>query len=502
MAAESAVRMQGICKQFPGVVALDDVTFEAHAGEVHCLLGHNGAGKSTLMKVLSGVETADSGTITVGGENVSILNPQQARELGIRTIFQELSLAPALTVAENIYLERLPRGPLGLIDRKRLNRDAAKVLEMLGAEFRPDTLVSTLSVAACQMVEVARAIAFEARVLVMDEPTASLSARETENLFRMVERLKAEGLAIVYISHRMEEIQQIGDTITVLRDGRLVKTLPAEGASTEQVVELMLGASLEDQFPEPVGSQSEPVLEVRELTLGGAFEDVEFTLHRQEILGITGQIGAGVLELAHSLFGNGPTPRGAVTVNGKPLGHSPLAAIRAGIGFIPEDRRHAGLVLKHTIRENMSLPSLPFLSRGGWLDLGREKTSMNELSKKLHMQMAGLEQPAGQLSGGNQQKIVVAKWLANRSKILLFAEPTRGVDVGARAEIYKLIHEQVAAGASVILFSSDLQEVIGMCDRVLVMRRGKVVAEVGRGASEQRLLALAMGSTDQQRMSA
>lgn len=501
MAEASAVRMQGISKQFPGVVALDDVTFEASAGEVHCLLGHNGAGKSTLMKVLSGVETADSGTITVDQQPVSIRNPQQARDLGIRTIFQELSLAPALTVAENIYLEKLPRGPLGLIDRRRLNRQATEVLDMLGADLRPDELVSALSVAEAQMVEIARAIAFKARVIVMDEPTASLSARETENLFRMVRRLKGEGLAIVYISHRMEEIQQIGDTITVLRDGKLVKTLPAKGASTEQVVELMLGASLEDQFPDPVETRDETVIEVRDLSLPPLFEDVSFTLHRQEILGITGQVGAGVLELAHSLFGNGPSPEGTVTVYGKRLAHSPLAAIRAGIGFIPEDRRQAGLVLKHTIRENMSLPSLPFISSAGWLDLRRERTSMSELSKKVQMQMASLEQPAGQLSGGNQQKVVVAKWLANRSKILMFAEPTRGVDVGARAEIYKLIHEQVEGGASVILFSSDLQEVIGMCDRVLVMRAGKVVAEVGRGASEQHLLGLAMGSTDQ-RMSA
>lgn len=496
MATSSMLSMQGISKQFPGIVALDNVDFHARSGEVHCLLGHNGAGKSTLMKILSGVETADSGTISLDGEIVTIRNPQHARELGIRTIFQELSLAPALSVAENIYLERLPRTRLGLVDRKHLNREAAKILEILGVEVDPEERVEHLSVATCQLVEVARAIAFRARVLVMDEPTASLSARETENLFHTVKRLKGEGLAIIYISHRMEEIQQIGDTITVLRDGKLVKTLPAAGASTEQVVELMLGASLEEQFPPPTGSQNTPVLEVFELSQQGAFEDINFTLRGQEILGITGQVGAGVLELAHSLFGNGPLPQGRIKVNGEQLQHSPLAAIKAGVGFIPEDRRNAGLVLGHTIRENMALPSLPLLSRGTWLQLSRERSEMMSISKKLHMQMSGLEQPAGQLSGGNQQKIVVAKWLANRSKILLFAEPTRGVDVGARAEIYRLISEQVAGGASAILFSSDLQEVIGMCDRVLVMRKGRIVAEVGRGASEQHLLALAMGSVD------
>lgn len=496
MTVSQAVLMRSITKRFPGVTALDDVTFEVHSGEVHCLLGHNGAGKSTLMKVLSGVEAADAGTVHLNGAEVNIRNPQDARDNGIRTIFQEFSLAPALTVAENIFLEDLPRNRLGLIDRRRMNREAANILSRLGVDFPPEARVANLSVAARQIVEVARAIAFRASVLIMDEPTASLSAAETTNLFETVRQLKREGLAIVYISHRMEEIQHIGDRITIMRDGKVVETLPAATASTDQVVQLMLGSAIEEQFPEPVGSREAPVLEVRNFSAPGRFNNVSFTLHKQEILGITGQVGAGVVELAHAVFGNGPEPSGELLVNGKRMPHSPLAAIAAGLGFISEDRREAGLVLKHTIRENMALPSLGFLSRWGWLELRREKREMQSLSRKLHMQMAGIEQAAGQLSGGNQQKIVVAKWLANRSKILLFAEPTRGVDVGARTEIYRLINEQVAAGASAILFSSDLQEVIGMCDRVIVMRRGAVVAELGRGASEHELLALAMGSEE------
>lgn len=491
-----ALDMRGISKRFPGVVALDEADFSADAGEVHCLLGHNGAGKSTLMKILAGVYTADSGEIRLQGEPVVPRSPEHARQLGIRTIFQELSLAPALTVAENIYLERLPRGRFGMVDRRKMMADAERVLSLLDVDVEPDTPVAELPIAMRQLVEVARAIAFRAPVLVMDEPTASLSARETEALFRTVRRLKAEGVSIIYISHRMEEIQVIGDRLTVLRDGKHVATMPVKGASTEQIVELMLGAKLEEQFPDPIGPKPEPVLTVRGLTLPGAYEDVSFTLHRQEVLGITGQVGAGVTELAHSLFGHGPQPQGTVEVEGEPLRHSPQAAIRSGLGFIPEDRRDAGLVLKHTILENMALPSLKRRASGPWLRLREERAAMRDLAEKVQVRMAGLDQQVSQLSGGNQQKIVVAKWLANRSRILLFSEPTRGVDVGARAEIYRLINEQVADGASVILFSSDLQEVIGMCDRVLVMRKGRVVAEVGRGASEEKLLALAMGSTE------
>lgn len=487
--------MRGISKRFPGVLALDHVDFNVSAGEVHCLLGHNGAGKSTLMKVLSGVYAADEGEIRIDGKSVTPRNPAHARQLGIRTVFQELSLVPALSVAENIFLERLPGRP-AWVDRRQMFKAVREILKSLDIDVRPEEPVYRLSLATQQLIEIARAIAFRARVLIMDEPTASLSSRETETLFRIIRRLKAEGVAVVYISHRLEEIQSIGDRITVMRDGRNVGTLRVEQASTDTVVELMLGRRLEEQYPAPVGRRGEPVLSVRDLSLAGAYEGVSFDLYHQEILGITGQVGAGVHELAHSLFGHGPRPRGEIRIGGARLPHSPRAAIRFGMGFIPEDRRNAGLVLKHAIRENMALPSLRLRAAYGWLKLGEERRKMTELAQAVGLRMTSLEQPIGLLSGGNQQKVVVAKWLANRSRILLFAEPTRGVDVGSRAEIYRLIAEQVAGGASAILFSSDLEEVVGMCDRILVMRRGRIVGELGRGAREDQLLALAVGRAD------
>ncbi|MEU7986892.1 sugar ABC transporter ATP-binding protein [Streptosporangium canum] len=488
--------MKGIVKQFPGVRALDGVDLEVLPGEVHCLLGQNGAGKSTLIKTLAGAHQPDEGTITLGGEPVRLSSPIAAIRLGISTIYQELDLVEGLSVAENVFLGHEP-ARLGFVGQGEANRATRALLERLGhGEIRPTTQVGRLSPAARQVVSMARALSHDTRLIIMDEPSAALAHDEVDNLFRIIRELTAQGVAVVYISHRLEEIRQIGDRVTVLKDGRTVAVgLPAKDTPTRQIVSLMTGRNVEHVFPprRDGPATGEEVLRVEGLTVPGVFADVSFAVRAGEIVGLAGLVGSGRSEIIEAVYG-ARRFSGRVVVEGRPVRRGgTTGAVRLGMGLAPEERKAQALLLDQSVTRNISLASLGRYSRFGWLDRRREAEDARALVETLDIRPPDPDRPVKTLSGGNQQKAVLARWLLNGRKLLLLDEPTRGVDVGARAELYAVIRGLAEKGVGVLLVSSEVPEVLGLADRVLVIREGTIIHQADAGdLDEHRVLDMIM----------
>jgi len=491
-----AVEMRGISKSYPGTRALNGVDFSLRPGEIKALLGENGAGKSTLIKILSGAEPKDEGTIAISGESVRIHSPQDARRHGVGVIYQEFTLVPDLTVAENIYLGRLPGGELK-VHWKDLFSGAEDLMVRLQACIDVRRPVSSLSLADQQLVEIAKALSTNARILIMDEPTAALSKGETDILFGVIRRLKEDGVSIVFVSHRLEEIFDIADSVAILRDGNKVADEPITAVTPKSLVDLMIGRSLFDQLYHRDKAAGRELLRLDRLGKEGCLEDISLYCRAGEVVGITGLVGAGQTPLARCLFGVERFDSGELRVDGKSLRlHSPVQAIREGIGLIPEDRRRQGLVLGLPIRNNLVLAALDAVSRFLRVDARKEEALAAEHIRALRIKAVGSGQRAGSLSGGNQQKVVIAKWLVNKSKILIFHEPTRGIDVGAKEEIYRMMQDLASGGAAVLLISSDIQEVLGVSDRIYVMRKGRIAAELDarKTAKEELLMLAAVGA--------
>ena len=476
------LKMENITKQFPGVLALDNVSFNLRRGEVHALLGENGAGKSTLMKVLSGVHIPNEGRITFEDEVVNISSPISAQEKGITIIHQEFNLFPELSVAENIFIGREFRGShQWILDDSSQAEAAKKILDKLNLDISPDMLVEKLTVAQQQMVEIAKALSVNAKVLIMDEPTAALTESEIESLFKVTNMLKAQGVGIVYISHRLEELAQIADRATVMRDGCFIGTVDYASTTIDELIAMMVGRDLGDIYPDRANKPSdELVLEVKNLNRKGVLQDINFSLRRGEILGFSGLMGAGRTEVARAIFGADSIDSGEITLFGQPVQIKDVhQAIELGIGYLTEDRKKEGLALGLSVNVNTMLSSYSqYSSKFGIIDELACTEISQDLKDKLKIKTPNLEQLAGNLSGGNQQKIIIAKWICKNTEILIFDEPTRGIDVGAKLEIYELINQLTAQGKSIIVISSELPEVLGMCDRILVMRGGKITGEL------------------------
>mgnify|MGYP005837837509 CR=1 FL=1 len=501
MPTQPVLQVKGVSKAFPGVQALQDVDFEVHPGEVVALLGENGAGKSTLMKILAGAYRKDTGQIFINGQEIEPTSPHHAQELGISIIYQEFNLTPNQTVAANIFIGREPRrpGPLGWfnwIDRRRMEAEAQRLLDVVGAHVRPTALIRSLPVAERQLVEIAKALSFDARVIIMDEPTSALGREETETLFRIVRDLKAQGRAVIFITHRLIEVFEICDRVVVLRDGQYVGTLPiseamrVEGAARDEayaeIIRLMVGRSLNQMYQKEAAEIADVVLRVEGLSRQGVVQDVSFELRRGEILGFAGLVGAGRTETARLLFGADPKDAGRIWIEGQEVHiHSPEDAIRAGINLVPEDRGNQGLVLLLSVFKNEVLPTLNRFSRAGWLDRAAMQQAAQDYVDRLRIRTPGLEQKVMLLSGGNQQKVVLAKWLILAPKVLIMDEPTRGIDVGAKSEIYALMSQLARAGMGIIMISSELPEILAMSDRVLVMCEGRVTGVLDRAEATQ-----------------
>ncbi|HYG80673.1 MAG TPA: sugar ABC transporter ATP-binding protein, partial [Pyrinomonadaceae bacterium] len=487
------LQMRGIEKRFGGVRALKGVDFEISAGEVVALAGENGAGKSTLMKILGGVHQPDAGEIIVDGQPVKITGVSDSTKLGVSFIHQELNVLENLDVAANVYLGREPvkGGFLKLVDSQKMHQDAAVYLKRLGLEIPTNTQLWRLSIAQQQMVEIAKALSLDARILIMDEPTSSLTLTETDRLLALVHELKAQNVAIIYISHRLNEIEQIADRVVVLRDGANAGQLGRGEITHDRMVKLMVGRDIESFYQHPEGERARGYVQIQGLrTLRYPRHEVSFDVGRGEIMGMAGLVGAGRTEVAQSIFGIDGPVQGRITIGGQELRiRSPQDAIRHGIYLVPEDRRLAGLITDIAIRENVTLPSLERYSQAWLIARDKETKAADSICKKLNVKTPSVEQKVINLSGGNQQKVVLAKWLALEPKFLIFDEPTRGVDVGAKAEIYRVIDTLADAGLGVVVVSSELSELAGLCTRVLVMREGRVVAEVpGAEATELELL--------------
>ena len=483
--ATPAVRFVDVTKRFPGVVALSGVSFDVHAGSCHAVCGENGAGKSTLGKMLAGIHAPDAGEIHVDGRPVHFTGPRDALVAGVAMVHQELAFCENLSVAENLCLGHLPRRGL-FVDRAALRAQARTLLAAVGAGIDPDRPMTSLGIAEQQLVQIAAAVGAGARVIVFDEPTSSLGAGESERLFALVADLRARGVAILYVSHRMPEIYRLCDTITVLRDGRHVDTQPATVLDEAALVRRMIGRPLDQYYPAHVQAAPGPErLRVEGLTRPGAFEDVSFTVRAGEVVGLAGLVGAGRSEVAAALFGLAPDADGTIHVNGKPVTiRRPQDAIAHGIGFVPEDRKKQGLVLSMRTRENVSLPTLSRLARLGWVDRGAERRTVGDYFDRLAVK-ATQETETVALSGGNQQKLVMAKWLAAGGDILMLDEPTRGVDVGAKTEIHAWVDRLAAEGKAVLLISSELPELLNLSTRIVVLRAGRVVGELPREAATQ-----------------
>ena len=500
------LRMSGIRKTFPGVVALDDVSFDLRLGEVHVLVGENGAGKSTLMKILSGACRRDAGDIEIGGCPAANGSPRDAQALGVATIYQELSLVPQLTVAENILLGHEP-SRAGWIDRAGLADRATQSLAEAGVTLHSARRVDSLGIAEQQMVEVAKALFRRARVLVMDEPTSALTAREIDHLFSVIRRLTAKGAGVIYISHRLSELPAIGQRVTVLRDGRNVGTFDLSTVSIAELVRLMANRDVRDHFPRrrptppsvaaPPAPPDPPVplLQLEHLSGDSGVDDVSLTVHRGEIVGLAGLLGAGRTELARLIVGADVVSSGRVAVNGRDVTpRSPRDAIRAGIGFLPEDRKRQGLVMPHSVSRNVALPNLARWSTAGWVSARAERTAAERWVTELRIKTPSVDERVARLSGGTQQRIVLARWLAAECQLLVMDEPTRGVDVAARAEIYELMNQVTEAGVGILMISSDLPEVLGMSDRIYVMRGGRIELELdAQAATDELVLQAALG---------
>ena len=480
--SELLVVMEGIEKSFPGVHALSQCRFELCSGEVHALVGENGAGKSTLMKVLAGVYRKDAGRILYKGSEVDIHNPRGAQLLGISMIHQELNLMPHLTVAQNIFIGREPRTSLKLfLDEKQINAQTQDILDLLHLNIDPKTKVADLTVAKQQMVEIAKALSYHSEVLIMDEPTAALTQSEIEELFRIIRHLRDTGVGIAYISHRLEELKLISDRVTVMRDGRYIDTVDAQEASKDRVINMMVGRTIFETSPEvPEAASEDVVLEVRNLNRGRVLKDVNFKLKRGEILGIAGLMGAGRTEVARAVIGADPVDSGEIYVNGQPVRiRAPKDAVKHSIGYLSEDRKRYGLATGMDVETNIVLASFTkFMGLLGMVNADKTHTAATHFVEALSIRTPGVRQKVKNLSGGNQQKVVIAKWLTADTDILIFDEPTRGIDVGAKSEIYKLLNDLAHQGKSIIMISSELPEILRMSHRIIVMCEGRITGEL------------------------
>jgi rhamnose transport system ATP-binding protein len=484
-------------KSFGAVKALEDGSVRLYASEAHALVGENGAGKSTLVKILAGVHHPDSGDLLIGGVPTTLNGPAAARAAGVSIIYQEPTLFPDLTVAENIFMGRQPLGRGRRIDKSAMSDAARGVFARLGVELNPGRLARGLSVADQQIVEIAKAISFNARVIVMDEPTAALTTVEVARLFDVVRTLRAQGSAVLFITHRLEEAFAICQRVTIMRDGRFVRTAPMEDVTIDDLIRSMVGRDLDQLFPKSETTPGDVVLDVARLTREGVFTDVSFSVRRGEIVALAGLVGAGRSEVARAIFGIDRRDAGRVLVHGRELPNgSPRAAMAAGVALVPEDRRQQGLVMDLGIDQNISLASLSSLEKFGLIRRASERALAAEWAVRLQLKYSRLRNPASTLSGGNQQKIVLGKWLARRPTVLIIDEPTRGIDVGTKAEVHRLLDQLVADGVAVLMISSELPEVLGMADRVLVLREGRLVAELSRAeADEASIMRAATGQT-------
>lgn len=491
----SLLEASGISKQFPGTLALDNVQLELQAGEIHAVVGENGAGKSTLMKILSGVYTADTGEVRFEGQPLTIASPRDALAHGIAIVHQELSLVPALTVAENIYPGRLPTNAIGFVKYGELFRRAAEVLHSINLNVNPRTPVSELSVAKQQLVEIAKALSMDARVLILDEPTSALTEREAETLFALLRRLAGQGVGILYISHKLDEIFALTDRITVLRDGKYIGTVNTRDVVADDVIRMMVGRELGHMYPDKARGERVPLLEVRDLRLPGHSTPNSFTLYAGEVVGFAGLIGSGRTELARAIFGADERDSGEILLEGKPVAiNTPGDAIQHQIGYLPEDRKAVGLFLEMPVKMNIEAANRDAVTTRGFINPAKERALAEQYVEQLDIMTSGVDQEVRRLSGGNQQKVLVAKWLAIKPKVLIVDEPTRGVDVGAKSEIHHLLRRLADEGVAVMMISSELPEILGMSDRVLIMHEGAIVAELpGAEATEEQIMQYASG---------
>lgn len=489
---EYIVELNHINKSFPGVKALDDVSFNLKAGEVLALLGENGAGKSTLMKVLSGVYSQDSGDIIVFGEKITDLTPKKAQKIGVAIIHQELNLCQHLSVTENIFLGR-EQCTATFLSKSQMRAKTQAVLDRLNLNISPDTVVGDLSISKQQMIEIAKAISTNARIIIMDEPTSALTSNEIDELFTIIHKLRSEGHGIVYISHRLEELQRIVDRVMIMRDGQYITTMEFDQSKMDDIISYMVGREIKEKFPNVTCQVGEKILEVKHLNAGPMVRDISFDLSEGEIVGIAGLMGAGRTEMTRAIFGADPKTSGEIILNGQKLTiNNPMDAIRAGIVLAPEDRKKDGLCVKMSIRENIALPNLDILCKFGFVNWGKEKEMVAKAVDNLSIKLASAENNADSLSGGNQQKVVVGKWLARHSKVVIFDEPTRGIDVAAKVEIYHLMNELKRQGVGVLMVSSEMPEVMGMADRILVMCDGRITGELtAEEATQEKILRMA-----------
>ncbi|SHH90249.1 sugar ABC transporter ATP-binding protein [Virgibacillus chiguensis] len=488
MTSDPFVQMNNISKAFSGNKVLQQVDFTVNRGEIHALMGENGAGKSTLVKILTGIYTKDQGNIYVQGKQMTFSGPKHAEAYGISVIHQELNIIPHLTVAENMFLgKELTYGKTGILNRREIRRRTAEALTNLGVhDIKSEQLAGELSIGKQQMVEIAKALTTNAELIIMDEPTAALTEHEIENFFHVIKKLQADGVSIVYISHRMEEIFEICDRITVLRDGQYIGTKATPHTSFEEIVKMMVGRELGERYPARNHDVGEVVFQVKNLQLANYFRNISFSVREGEILGVAGLMGAGRSEVMEAIFGYRKLDRGTIELNGRQVViKHPRDAVNAGIGFITEDRKSKGLIIHASIKENIALPNLRALSRYGIIHKRKESQLISELMQKLQVRATNEMQEVKSLSGGNQQKVVIAKWLAIQPQVLILDEPTRGVDIGAKKEIYTIMNELSKKGVAIIMISSELPEVLGISDRVMVMHEGKITAFIDREEADQ-----------------
>ncbi len=478
-----------ISKAFGGVKALQGVEFAAYPGEVHALLGENGAGKSTLIKCFTGVYRPDEGEILLDGQPASFGDPRDARQAGIAAIYQEPSLFPDLDITENIFVGRQLTGGGGRVAWRQMVQEARRLLAQLGVPLDPGTKARYLSVAEQQMVEIARALSINAKILIMDEPTSSLTLAEVAELFRIVRQLRDGGTAVIFISHRLEELFELADRVTILRDGRYVGTQPLANVTTQQLIEMMVGRTLADLFPKLDVAPGEVLLEVEHLSRAGVFDDISFQVRAGEIVGLAGLVGAGRTDVAQSIFGIAPATSGVIKIGGKAASiKDPQTAMALGLAYVPEDRQHHGLLLPMTISNNITLPDLRRFARLGWLDQRGERQAASRAAEQMEVKCTSVQQKVNELSGGNQQKVVLAKWLSTNPRILILDEPTRGIDVGTKSAVHALMSQLASQGIAILMISSELPEILGMSDRVLVMREGRLTGHFRRAEATQEII--------------
>ncbi len=478
MNKELILRMKGISKAFPGVQALDNVDLDLYKGEILAVVGENGAGKSTLMKILNGVYEKDSGSVYFDREEVNITDPAVAQNLGISSIYQEFNLVPTGNIAENIFIGRLPQNKLGFVKSAELYSKTKEIINIFGLHLSPRDLVSSLSVAEQQVVEILKALAYESKIIIMDEPTSALSFKETGRLFELIRSLRDKGVSIIYISHRLEEIFEIADRVMVLRDGKNAGEMDIKDAKIDKIIRMMVGREIKDIFPSRSKTVGSVVMKVNNITTLGQFYDISFELHRGEILGLAGLVGAGRSELAEAIFGVSPPESGEIIFMGEKVSiHNSMEAIKLGIGMVPEDRHRAGLILSMVIRENISLVILDDMCKFNVIMKGLEAERASKAFNQLDIRAPGIETPVMSISGGNQQKVILARWLQISPKVLILDEPTRGIDVGAKTEIFNLIRRLADEGVAVLMINSELDEILGLSDRILVMSLGRLTGE-------------------------